>query len=242
MKLPGGAFQVLNAVTAPSGLTEHQVRQFLAAEPLEQERLRGSLVRQVRASLEAASGGHTSVPDALVVEWMNTLMERKRSEAEWVQQLDTWMGVAVLFERLRAELVAQRLGIDDGLVRANTALHAGNLVQFARLLDAEIHRSEIDLPVARPDERFPLQRRLAGLLMLRAFMAELRLQQDLLKDTERVLELRHGDGDANVVALLLMAVDSAHLANKPDQSIGLLHSLRGTAEEKSQAAPSDVYW
>ena len=242
MKMTGGAFQILDSGAAQSGLTEHQVRQLLAAEPLEQEKLLDSMVRQVRVSLETASGGRTSVPQVLVVDWLKSMLSRKRPAAEWVRRMDVWVGAAAFFERLRTEMVAQRVGIDDGLVRANAALHAGNLVQFAQLLDAEIQRSESDLLAASPGGQLPLRRRLADQLMLRGFMAELRLQEFSFKDLERVLELRHGDEDQNVIVLLLLAVDSAQFANEPDRSIGLLHRLRGIAEDKLQAGPAVDYW
>jgi hypothetical protein len=48
-----------------------------------------------------------------------------------------------------------------------------------------------------------------------------------MEDADRVLELRRGGEDSNVVALLLMTVDSALLSNKADRSIVNRPGFRG---------------
>lgn len=242
VKMSGRPLQVLGLGSPKSGLTEHQVQQLLSAGPLEQQRQLASMVQQVRVSLASASGGQTSVPDAVVAGWLNSLLVRKRPATEWTSQVDIWMGVAAQFETLRASMLAQRVGINDGLIQANTALRAGHLAQFFQLLKAEIQRTEQELLVANPSDSPAPQRQLADLLMMRAFMAAMRLDQDAFKDMDHVLKLRHGQEDEGVIIMLLMALDSGHVSNKSDRAHALLNHLYGIAERKLQTGHAEVYW
>lgn len=234
----GGLLQTVGVKAGRTKVTEHQVRQLVGADPHARKALLSAMAQQLRVALERTSGERRAYPEEVVEAWLHELLARDVPPRLWSRRLDWLAQVYALLDMQLSALLINRVGVDDGLIRANALRLSGNFAGSGQLLDVEIGRAEQEQAAMPPETR----RWLSDLLVVRALMAELRLDQtssvhDLLQSAEVWNE------DSILVATrLLIAVESAMLSGQHQLALETLSRTESLALARLQSAPGNIVW
>lgn len=243
MGLSNSLLQAADASAVKTGLTEHQVRQLVAADPIDREALLVTLVGQIEAHLRRQPGRPLSpIPAAVLKGWLRTLLDRQLSPAEWVERLDLLTKIHGELDQRFSALVSGRVGVDDGLIRANAARASGDFGTALTLLDGWVQQVAAASAAASSDRNAAADRMLSSLLAVRGLLKALQLDADAaVQDLMRAAEVL-GDAETDKPLLLLLSGSVAATEGAKGRFTDVARSIKEQSEAALARRSSDPAW
>ncbi|MGM9426052.1 hypothetical protein ACS5NL_07585 [Hydrogenophaga sp. MI9] len=243
MGLSNSLLQAADASAVKTGLTEHQVRQLVAADPIDREALLVTLVGQIEAHLRRQPGRPLSpIPAAVLKGWLRTLLDRQLSPAEWVERLDLLTKIHGELDQRFSALVSGRVGVDDGLIRANAARASGDFGTALTLLDGWVQQVAAASAAASSDRNAAADRMLSSLLAVRGLLKALQLDADAaVQDLMRAAGVL-GDAETDKPLLLLLSGSVAATEGAKGRFTDVARSIKEQSEAALARRSSDPAW
>lgn len=224
-------------------LTEHQIRQLIAADrdqrPVLLARMAGDIAAYARR-LEPS--GHV-IPERVLQAWMQALLDRRVPAPSWVEWLEFRVALYLDLQRQLAKLVHGRTGVDDRLIRANAALASGDTATVGELLEAELRGCETSQggrvsPAGCQSAGGGLSDRLAARALAAGLQDDVNMAVQLLLTAA---DMRDAD-EAERVDLLLKAGSVSALNGIGDGLVAVADRIRSEAEAVLARKPSEERW
>lgn len=238
--IPGGAGHSLwleGAGAARSGVTEHQIRQLIAAPSGTQQALLAAMARQMHANLSRQKQPRWVVPESLLVGWLDSLLRNRVAPVDWTQHLEELVLLHAELRQRLALIVSRRVGVDDGLIRANEALASGDLGRAFALVDGALASAD-PARARRTDPDLERASLLAVRGLVLAQQGEVRgARQDLLG----AADLLAADDPERASFLLLAGAVVAAGASKYDRA-EVARLISSQAELVLLRRPQDAPW
>lgn len=226
-------------------LTEHQIRQLIAADQNQRPVLLARMTGDIAAHVQRLDQSGHVIPERVLQAWIEVLLDRRVPAPSWVDWLDVRVAMYLDLQGRLAKLVHGRTGVDDRLIRANAAFASGDTATLVELLDADLRDCEASQgggvsPTGgcRAAGGGGLSDRLAA----RALAAG--LQEDVNQSVRLLLkaaDMRDAD-EAERVSLLLTAGSASALMGIGDGLVAVAGRIRSEAEAVLARKPSDARW
>lgn len=239
--IPGGVGHSLaleGAGAARSGVTEHQIRQLLAASPDAQEVLLAAMARQIHTNLGRLKPSRWAVPESLLVGWLNSLLKNRVAPGYWAQHLEERVLLHAELRQRMASIVSRRVGVDDPLIRANEAITSGELGRASALLDGSA------LVAVDPNRPRPANLNLDRASLLAARGLVLALQEEVEGAKRLLLEAADllAVDDREKPRLLLLAGSVVAISPAKHDLAAVSRLIQTQAEAALQRRPMDSSW
>ena len=223
-------------------LTDHQVRQILAADPATQGPLLSELVRQINEARRRGRPPQAALPEALLLDWVNPLLRSKAVPQKWAERLsELAMTYDALMKRM-SDLVARRVGVDDPLIRANAALVVGDLLVGGERLDEVLKDALGQATSAKGEGRVAADQFVSSLMVVRGLLMS--LQGDAAGAKGLLLKASGmlGKEDPAHPEVLLLTGAAVAAAGDRASLVDIAKTVLGQVDEKPMPRASADAW
>lgn len=239
--ITAGALALDGSQGAQIGLTEHQIRQLIKADASVRDALLAKMVSGIRADLRRQNRSAQLIPEQMLRERLLFLLNRSVPPEDWEEQLAYLVAVHDALWRHLSSLTAQRIGVEDRLIRAAAAQASGEVKEAAALLDAELLGSEAAASAA-PQQRLAADLALSSLLAARGLMAALLGDGDAAKRQMLKSAALRESGTAERAEILLQAGSASAAAGSTQGLLEVARVIHSEATTVLSRRPSDAVW